>query len=557
MARDLPGSASHEKHAIYRVQHRLTVTPRGTLIAGFILLLSIAGIARLLTFEQYLPYLDSRLEGNMFLLTLGWRGFGNSTIYGASVPITAQWLSGYPPLFVWLNSVIQVGLETFSTRPWLLITDYVYVLRVAAVGYGIITTALIASIGWQLGGRLAAWLSGVIWALSPVILANNSMGIPDPIVYMLTAASLSMALRAWELRSPRWAFASLIAAIIVIYTKYPAFVVLIPWGIVTLALLKAQFRVMRRWLLIEAVLSGLCAAYLLLVHHALSLSNGEGRTFQGQGLSLLLDLPRNLNNWRLVVLPIGTGLVIMTLVAGALAYTYNRQHGGRTLALDRMAVLLIYSVAGVMITASFIEADLSDLRHTLPITGAMIPLWSAAVTQILWAFDLWAQRHSLRRFRSAILARLPVLVGLIASLALAAAALRLTAQYRVPHTVRQLWRWADGYLPNDGVILMYPDSYLQTAWNRPYSGYDGSTAFTWEFDKDSWQKLPGAAGGAGSQLFHADRTGSDAAPKVSRYPGLDRPAYLPQANTSLAQFLAAGTHDLHLSNQAAAVRGPG
>jgi hypothetical protein len=53
-----------------------------------------------------------------------------------------------------------------------------------------------------------------------------------------------------------------------------------------------------------------------------------------------------------------------------------------------------------------------------------------------------------------------------------------------------LWRYADATLPNDGTILFPDSSPLRDTFNRPHSGYNGATPFTWAYDDNPTLRSP-------------------------------------------------------------------
>ncbi|MBZ0289668.1 MAG: hypothetical protein K8I30_18745, partial [Anaerolineae bacterium] len=399
-------------------------------------------------------------------------------------PIVPQWLAGYPPLYVWINMGVQRLVETFSTKLWILPPDYMYYLRLLNALIGITTTALIAFIGWQLGGWLAAWLAGFIWGLTPVIVQNNSIAVPDPFVYLTSAAVIAMSLRAWQRQSPAWSFGALLASIAAIYLKYPAVVTLIPWGAVTLGLTLRLRRKMLPWLLIQAFVAGVAAAYLIFGYGAFNLSNREANSVRRGGLTLAFDLDRNLNNWWFAIYPIGLTLFLLTTAAGAAVYIYNRRRGARVIDLPPLLVLLVYCIIGIMISAMFSRVNFpaGKVRHVFPLTAALVPMWAAGVAQVTWL----AGRV---RPRLLIVGALLV-VGAFTLPGFISGNLELIHNYSLPEARYVLWRWSDENIPNDGLILMHAESYVEKTWNRNYSGYDGFKPFAWWYEDKPWQSTP-------------------------------------------------------------------
>ncbi|HVO68577.1 MAG TPA: hypothetical protein VMT24_00945, partial [Aggregatilineaceae bacterium] len=134
---ELPNIAYH--------RNPIASASRRAIGVGFVLLILASSGARLLTFDRYLPYLDYGDEMNMYLL-------GQDRIGVEHDPVVPDRLEGYPPLYIWMNMAVQRAVQHFSTKPWILASDYVYELRLMAALSGIVTVLLISSIGWQIGG---------------------------------------------------------------------------------------------------------------------------------------------------------------------------------------------------------------------------------------------------------------------------------------------------------------------------------------------------------------------------------------------------------------------
>ncbi|HEX2906772.1 MAG TPA: glycosyltransferase family 39 protein, partial [Phototrophicaceae bacterium] len=204
-----------------------TVRTRSVILTSMLFLVLILGafIIRWLTFERYLPYLDYGDEGVPFVIALNWRGLENNAY-------VAQRYAGYPPAYVLVNMGVQRLGELFAPRPWVLPTEHIYNLRLLAVVVGVVTTLVIANIGWQLAGPSAGWLAGFVWAFAPIIVEHNSLALPDPFVYLTCAVAVAAALRACIKKSPWWLTVSLISGILAIYFKLWPIHALVPWGLV-------------------------------------------------------------------------------------------------------------------------------------------------------------------------------------------------------------------------------------------------------------------------------------------------------------------------------------
>jgi hypothetical protein len=478
-------------------------SPEATL--GIILLLALA--MRLLTFDRALPFVDYPDEANMFLLAVDWRGdYPLADEYGAS--LTGSRLAGYPPLFPVIAVGTQYIVEAVSPEPFLFSGDYVYGIRLLAVIAGVLTTCALWVIGWSLGGLIAAALSALVWALSPVVVEWNSLAIPDPLVYLASAWTLAFALWAWHKDNPAWTLPSLLCAVAAIYLKYTPLHVLVAWGWVVLIFFRRDWRRMLPWLIVEIAIGLVSAAYLLFDYGALRLQNDEAMRLDP---GMALNIARGLRNLYGTILPIGVGLFAAGLIAGIIAYIYSRQRGWLLVDWHKALYLLAITVAGILTVSTFIGVEPygNQMRHVLPVSPAMIGLWSMGVLQGL---------HTLRAMQRPSLVN-HVLVAVIALFAAAALPgdLALIQRFAAPDPRYQLWRWSDASLPLDGKILMHPNSRLRFVWNRPYSGYDGETAFDWAFDEAPSHSTPQELAEGGVAYFAMTR---------DDYSSPDMPAFL-------------------------------
>lgn len=486
-------------------------------VAAFILVLA-AG-TRLLAFDRYLPYVDYPDEANMFLLAVDWRGdFPLAAEYGAH--LTGARLAGYPPLFPWLAVGTQRVVEAVSPKPFLFSGDYVLALRLVAVAAGVLTAAALLVVGWTLGGPVAAALAGLVWALSPVVVEWNSLAIPDPLVYLASAWTLACGLWAWHTDNPAWTLPALLAAIAAIYLKYVPLHVLVAWAVPVLVLLRRNWRRMLPWLIIELVIGLASAAYLVFGYNALRLENDEAMRVEP---GMALDPERGLSNLYGALLPVGAGLFALVMLAAVFVIVWRRSgvrvaDGGPEPAFRpdwRKAVyLLLVIFAGVLSVSTFIgiEPYSNQMRHVLPVSVAVIGLWALGVTQVMEALR-GAGRAALAE---ALLTGLIVFFGVDALMGNAA----LVARFNGPDPRYELWRWSDASLPPEGKIMMFPDSRLRAVWNRPYSGYDGQTAFEWVFDAAPYRSTPESLyeqGVAYFALTYADWQAAGGEPQMAAF----------------------------------------
>lgn len=452
------------------------VVPRRWVVVAFTVLVLGAFGVRLLSYDRYLPAFDYSDESVPFLVGLTWRGIVNN-----------EWLDwrygGYPPAYVLINIGVQELVESVRTKPWTTPPEYFYALRLLAVFVGTITVLVVASIGWQLSGPIAGWIAGFVWAFAPIIVEHNSLAIPDPFVYLTAALAVTTALRAWRVESPRWLLASLICGILAIYFKLWPIHTLIPWGIVTLILLRRHPRRMIPWIGGYILIGIVAAAYLFGVVRPLSdLPAREIETFNSSGVSLMLTPSRNIINWGFAVYPIGN--ILFYLVAGGtiVAALYSRRKGWETPNWQWVTVLLLYSVAGVMMASSFTQVRLAvgKIRHVLPMSAVLLPLWGAGIVVILQTIKNWSVSRSFTlRQQHVFLAVLPVIIGVGLVPYYVSANIEIAQRFQKEQMRALLWHWSDVNVPVDGLILVHPLSNVAHTWNREWSGYDGTKPFSW------------------------------------------------------------------------------
>lgn len=448
------------------------VARRWPLALALVIVIGAAGV-RLLTYERYLPYADYGDETTYAYIwprmLLGYTDFDHMrTRYGPP-----------PPMYNAVAAGVHLFVDAQKGHDWTLPAQYYHALRVLAMGTGVITTGTIIGLGWLLAGPLAGLLAGLVWGFAPVIVDHNSLAIPDPLVYLFTALALFTALRAWQKQSPVWLLASLLAGIAAIYNKYWIWPTVVPFMIVLAILLYRQPRRMLPWLLVYVPISAASAAYLLLVVNPLGAVTGsrEINEFRESGLAFATNPSRLYNNFWHAVYPVGLALFLLPLATGVAGYIYNRRTDGRTLNLPPIALLLIFAAATIVMSAAFsnVWLDAGKIRHVLPVTVALLPVWGAALAQTGWALG-----HAFRQTRWRGLATYgPALIVVPLLVVYLPGNADLIRQYNQMYVVEAIWRWTDSNLPADGRVLNLEYSGIGYIWNRPYTGYDGDRPFEW------------------------------------------------------------------------------
>lgn len=421
---------------------------------------------RLALFEGQLPYFPDRSEGIAFLLGQAWRGYDENSLYGFAVTGTADWLRGYSPLYIWFNMGVQVLTERLNPRPWILVSDYIWALRVCAVLFGTLTTGLIALTADRLSGRWAGWLAGLAWAVSAVVVPHNNLALPDPLAYLLVAWVGYSAVRTLQDDSARFLHGCFIGVILAIYTKYTTASVLVLYGGVALLWMMRQPRQRVGVVLAHGGIGLACALWLLFGHGAASLDNSEGEAFKQGGWLATVSLTRLAQNIRAVGYPLGSVWGLLGVLA--VAYRWRSwQADKRTL----MALWVGFVCVGAMFVSSFtVITDATHLRHVLPITTALLVVWGVAVGEVV--------THSALR-------RVGWWVVLVIGVAFARDLLPLWQEVRAQHTVTALWDYVDT-LPTAGKWMLKHDEQVENLFNRPFSGYDGIQYIDYVFDSEPW-----------------------------------------------------------------------
>ncbi len=452
--------------------------PRRWFLAALIALLLGAFAVRLLTFERYLPYMDHKDEPAWFLIGQNWRGATND-----------EWVDwryqGVPPVYAVVNATVQNLVDVFVPTEWTTPPQHYYTLRLAAVFIGVVTTAFIVMFGMYLAGPLAGWFAGLIWAFAPAIVEWNSLALPDPIVYLTTAASLAFAARGWRTRDLRWLLASYVAGVLCVFTKgWPAHVML-PWGIIMLIWSIRRPRRYLPWLVAGIVVFALAMVFLWFVYGGSGVPAPEVDRISNSALANIFDFSRQLNNWWWVFKPFGLPLFFLITAGGIVAYIYHRSQKERVFDWIWIIALIAQSAVGVSLASTFIRIwDYNGIhRHVLPSTIALIGLWSAFLAQIVWALRSWSKSKPLSRSIQRLLVMLiPGLVLLTFGLPAIRANVDLIQDYQKTDIHQILWEWSDTSVPNEGLILMTPHDAIERTWNRAWGGYNGSTPFEWWFE---------------------------------------------------------------------------
>ncbi|MEO0562688.1 MAG: hypothetical protein AAF125_11270, partial [Chloroflexota bacterium] len=371
---------------------------------------------------------------------------------------------------------------TFPTPP-----DYIGALRAFSAFVNVGTTVMIALAGWRLARGLGAGpatvaglMAALPWAVAPRVVGTGNLALMDPLIFPMMAAALLFTIVSIQDDSPLAAFGSLLAVIVAIYLKYlVVYALWLPACAVTVLVWRRRWRA-APWIVGMGVVSAVTAGWLLFVHRALELENRESEAFYEDGLTQMLSPFRNLDNLAFTLSEtIGIWLFSVVLIGGVLAWIVAHRRGDApAFNLLWLWMLLPFLVANLMLTSSVDvlrtwSPEWFRVRYTLPGAMVLMLLWGVGVAQVAVAL-----RASGRRLVASALVGVLALVTVIpATTTHVANAERWSEQ----HSYEGVWRWADGTLPPDGKFLVRAASAVSDMWNRPWSGYDGSTTFEWGF----------------------------------------------------------------------------
>ena len=238
----------------------------GNIVVSVVLVIALcAGAVRLFTFSRYYPVSDYGDEAIYLALANDARGLSDQS------PLRNQY-GTLAPFYVAFSQVVQTIYDRFKTSPWDIPGEYLYIMRALSAILGVLTAFVIAWLGWQLAGKSAAFVAGVIWALSPIVVDFNSLAIPDPLLYLVCVLAVTSALFAWQRQSFAMLAVSFICGVIAIYTKLWIVTALLPFVLTSFLLVMTD----RRWLKPTALLYVIgigFAIHFLVVINPLSATN--------------------------------------------------------------------------------------------------------------------------------------------------------------------------------------------------------------------------------------------------------------------------------------------
>ena len=465
------------------------LTTRWTVLAVMLAIALCAGGIRLLTFDRYYPVVDYVDEPIYIALANDARGLSDQTALRNTYGTLA-------PFYIDFSEMVQSIYDRFKTSPWDIPGEYLYVMRATSAIFGVLTALIVGWLGWQLAGKSAALVAGLIWALSPVVVDFNSLAIPDPLLYTVCALSVASGLTAWRRKSFVLLAVSFVCGIIAIYTKLWIVTTLVPFFLASILLVRADRSWLKKVALLYVIGIGFAIHFMVVINPLATTFKVRDNFDNGNFFSNVVNLNRLWNNFWHMVLPTdqGTGLAYVILVLGIIAYIYCYCQKITAMKLGDVLFVGAYTLAMWWMSAgiSNVNYDASGrMRHIFPAVVGFLALWAALLVQIGLAVRHWLakRKYKVGWLPTAITAAtmLLILPGFVSADA------QKVVAFRRDHVMTRTLAWFDNSPPQDGIVLSPKDSFDEILWNRFWGMYLGSKPYNqWFEPMDTIIKTPPA-----------------------------------------------------------------
>lgn len=358
--------------------------PRRVFWIGLMIIVMIAAVPRVISYDFSLPYADHVDEPNFYLAGLEWRG-----LYQNPRPF----ISSYPPGYIVFSTVIQAIIAPLGVNS---LGQTLFVMRAISAVVNVLTliwAALAARliVGKRTAaGTIAGWTAGAAWGLAPLVLENGVYALADPFVYAFSALAIWLALSALlEPRRRWWCVVSFGIGVLAFLFKYPAFPLCFPGALVALWVLTKDRRAGMIYLGLQIAIT-VIAFVLLFGLYGYSLSNNIGSLERaGRATTDAPVTERIFGNFYYALYPLNyiAWWVYALLGIGALFFLM-RQRQNR---IQFGALLITIFVLLTLVIAAAVLAHLTDfapvqadyrMRDVLPATAAACILLGVMVGQI-------------------------------------------------------------------------------------------------------------------------------------------------------------------------------
>lgn len=427
-----------------------------------LVLTAAAGWLRLSGYNFSLPYIDHPDEPAFYLTGLEWRGvFDNQT-----------YLTGYPPLYIWTNILAQWTLEPFGSRT---VAATIPALRLLSIVFNLLTLIVIGLTARRAAGDLAGWTAAAAWAFAPVVITFGVYATPDPLLYLLVALAVWLAVEASAGRK-FWCLWSAAAGALAILDKYYILTAVVPGMLVAAALARKNLRLGLRYLAVQGLM--LLVTGVIAIVGAAVLPR-EGAIARESGLSNVLNLERVANNIYHAVTPLQPVAFGLFVIAGVVAYLLARREQLPRVRLDAVLFCLIILISIPWLAASFSLVSTTErMKDVLPATTSACVLLGIAVGQL--ALIVPARFGAAARYAVA----LPLLLVFVPQIN---EDFRLIENRQLPDNRVALRQWADINL-EPGTVLV--DQVNHKTFNPFWGGIEGRQWFDWWIADSFFDKTP-------------------------------------------------------------------
>lgn len=439
---------------------RLRGRERALYWLAFFSLIVFVLILRLISYRFSLPFIDHPDEPTLYLKALEWRGLHDLHGYA----------EGYPPGTVAIHWALQQVMEPLGVEG---VSNAVKAMRLLSVGVNTTNLAFLIATASLIGGRIAGLLTGVAWAVSPMMLREGVYGTADPWLYCLTTISLFLAVAATLLPHRRWwSVPSVIVGLIAVLFKYPIVPAVGPGVLVALYTAYKSPSQGRRYLAIQAVLIAVFFVALFWFYNPLRFlesPSGITRELDQNGILNWFIPRRVLGNIYYALEPLNFIVLTLVVVFGAAAYVIARRRGLPTVRADGVgltAFLIItipWAVAYIDITPAV------RIRDVVSATTVAFILLGVGLAQISYLF-----RN--RSHRTTATSGLVALLSVFVFLPNLASAVELVKDRNRGDHRADVRAWADAVL-DPGTVLVEPIN--QSVFNRFWGNSEGTKWFDW------------------------------------------------------------------------------
>ena len=431
-------------------------------IFAWLLVITIALIARFLVYDYGLPFVANVDEPNMYILANDWRG-------ELDAGWRKDWLSGYPPGYPWFSGQVMDTIDAIEQPN--IHTDmgiYIRNLRLISLLADTITTIFIMFSAYRLGGHLAAILSGLIWAISAGVILNGISALPDVFSNLFLGITVLGNVMAFQKDSWRWGLVATVGALLSIIFKYSTFPIIFLPALNFLVLLwKYRQKVLFPSAISLAMVLGTMYG-LLVAYDADNLENIEARNWRHPERLLRIErweeaIGGLFNVMGIALLAIIAITIIIVVVRRS---QFKIQHSWIIVTLTVLSVLLF-----IMVPLYATEQNASNPRYTSPVGLLLLVAGTALISQA-YLSQKWLKWLSV----------------LIAVLWLLPANLRQTTEMTQVHNYRLAQVWFEENIPDNSQV--WTEGYLTNRSLARYeAGYDGFKNFGFLYAPDIISRL--------------------------------------------------------------------